>query len=97
MYARIKRGTLDAEQVNGRWMVREKGIDNQVDNGLVSQLQSEIEYLRSELTETRLMLKESENRKDILLAQMHEKLELITDQTQPKGVWQLIKQWLMPQ
>ncbi|HIA69509.1 TPA: hypothetical protein EYN98_26415 [Candidatus Poribacteria bacterium] len=97
MYARIKRGTLDAEQVNGRWMVREKGIDNQVDNGLVSQLQSEIEYLRSELTETRLMLKESENRKDILLAQMHEKLELITDQTQPKGVWKLIKQWLMPQ
>lgn len=88
---------MDAEQVNGRWMVREKGIDNQVDNGLVSQLQSEIEYLRSELTETRLMLKESENRKDILLAQMHEKLELITDQTQPKGVWQLIKQWLMPQ
>jgi len=78
-------------------MVREKGIDNQVDNGLVSQLQSEIEYLRSELTETRLMLKESENRKDILLAQMHEKLELITDQTQPKGVWKLIKQWLMPQ
>ncbi|MFP6724191.1 MAG: hypothetical protein VCF25_28580 [Candidatus Poribacteria bacterium] len=97
MYTRIKRGTLDAEQVNGRWMVREKGIDNQVDNGLVSQLQSEIEYLRSELTETRLMLKESENRKDILLAQMHEKLELITDQTQPKGVWKLIKQWLMPQ
>jgi predicted transcriptional regulator len=97
LYTRIKRGTLDAEQVNGRWMVREKGIDNQVDNGLVSQLQSEIEYLRSELTETRLMLKESENRKDILLAQMHEKLELITDQTQPKGVWKLIKQWLMPQ
>jgi hypothetical protein len=97
LYTRIKRGTLDAELVNGRWMVREKGIDNQVDNGLVSQLQSEIEYLRSELTETRLMLKESENRKDILLAQMHEKLELITDQTQPKGVWKLIKQWLMPQ
>ena len=85
LYAKIKRGTLEAEQVGGKWMVKEDEVANQVDNGLITQLQSENEYLRTELTEMRTMLKESENRKDILLAQMHEKLELITDQTQPKG------------
>ena len=91
LYARIQRGTLEAEQVDGKWMVKEGAVGNQVDNTLVTQLQSENEYLRTELTEMRTMLKESENRKDILLAQMHEKLELITDQTQRTGWWDTIK------
>ena len=98
LYARIKRKTLKAEEIDGKLMVHKTEIDNDddnevvktVDNGLVTQLQSENEYLRTELTQTRLMLKESENRKDILLAQMHEKLELITDRTEPTSWWKTL-------
>lgn len=76
--ARIRRGTLEGEKEGGNWFVflprdaqpdtdaTATGADTTDDSALIEQLQSEVAYLRGELTAAREQAAEERRRADII-------------------------------
>ena len=77
MRRRIKAGALSAERVNGKWYIESEPVDRQVDgqvdgnpSALVARLESEVEYLRSQLDKQTTLLAATTKHNADLIAQL---------------------------